>query len=338
MDLIDLLEYMEDDGHRELKKYLVDVKNPLEYYCDEDFIKRYRFSKKTVLYLHGIIKQDDELDTRCNGLPSLLQLVCALRFYAAGHFQITDGDLMGISRCTAMRSVHKVTRAICRKKSRFIGFPTDLARVKRQFYEIASFPNVVGAIDCTHVPIKSPGGDYAELFRNRKGYFSLNVQMICDAQRIVTRWQGSTHDSRIFANSRICDSFEERQIDGFLLGDSGYPSKPYLLTPVPSVTTRAEGKYNRSHIKTRVRIEQCFGVLKKRFHVLASPLRTRLDNTTNIIVAVTCLHNLAIYTKQPEPDYSDYLADEADRSEVQSTSSGSGEAVRRRVIERYFSQ
>ena len=71
-------------------------------------------------------------------------------FYSAGHFQMTDGDLAGIGKTTAHRSVHKVTRAICRKKRLFLKFPTDLTEVKRRFFDIAGFPNVVGAIDCTH--------------------------------------------------------------------------------------------------------------------------------------------------------------------------------------------
>lgn len=46
----------------------------------------------------------------------------------------------------------------------------------RDFYKIANFPGVTGCIDCTNVRIKSPGGDEAEVFRNRKGVFSVNVQ------------------------------------------------------------------------------------------------------------------------------------------------------------------
>ncbi|KAH7940443.1 hypothetical protein HPB49_000233 [Dermacentor silvarum] len=49
--------------------------------------------------------------------------------------------------------------------------------VMHQFYIKAKFPRVTGCIDCTHVRIKSPGGDDAEVFRNRKGYFSFNVQV-----------------------------------------------------------------------------------------------------------------------------------------------------------------
>ena len=67
------------------------------------------------------------------------------------------------------------------------------------FYRRAGFPGVIGAIDCTHVPITNPGGENGELFRNRKGYCSINVQVVCDDQaritNVVARWPGSTHDS-----------------------------------------------------------------------------------------------------------------------------------------------
>ena len=49
------------------------------------------------------------------------------------------------------------------------------------FYNIAHFPRVIGAVDCTHIAITSPGGDNAELFRNRKGWFSINTQAVCDS-------------------------------------------------------------------------------------------------------------------------------------------------------------
>ena len=39
-------------------------------------------------------------------------------------------------------------------------------------------PGVVGIIDCTHILINSPGSDNAENYRNRKGYFSLNVYKV----------------------------------------------------------------------------------------------------------------------------------------------------------------
>ncbi|KAH7968614.1 hypothetical protein HPB52_010132 [Rhipicephalus sanguineus] len=105
-----------------------------------------------------------------------------------------------------------------------------------EFYKIGKFPGVSGCIDCTHVPIRSPGGDDAEVYRNRKGYFSINVQGITgpDLQfyDVVASWPGSAHDSRIFDSSRARVMYETGAITGILLGDMGYACRSYLMTPL----------------------------------------------------------------------------------------------------------
>ena len=286
------------------RKYLADVQNPFTKYNDSEFLEKFRFTKNAVGELYQIIKYDHLLDVRTHALHPLLQLTVALRLFATGNFQVTDGDLFGVSRHTARGTIHRIAESIARNRTLFIAFPyNDLTKVKSKFYVIANFPGVIGAMDCTHIPVISPGGDNAEVFRNRKGFMSINVQAICDSDRMITnnvaRWPGSTHDSRIFDNSVIRDEFEEGRVNGILLGDNGYPCRRYLLTPVtPSLnpTSSGEKRYNKNHIRTRARIEQCFGFMKQRI-----PLRTRLDNSLTIIVAVACLHNFAIQRKQPLP-------------------------------------
>jgi len=95
---------------------------------------------------------------------------------------------------------------------------------------------VVGAIDCTHIQINSVGGEDAELFRNRKGIFSINVQGVCDNQlllrNLVVRWYGSAQDSRIFDNSSLSEDLENGIVPGILLGDSGYGLTEFLMTPI----------------------------------------------------------------------------------------------------------
>lgn len=65
------------------------------------------------------------------------------------------------------------------------------------------------------------GGDEAEIYRNRKGYFSLNTQIISDADlkitNIVARWPGATHDSTIFNNSGIKQAFDRNDFPNCLL-------------------------------------------------------------------------------------------------------------------------
>lgn len=49
--------------------------------------------------------------------------------------------------------------------------------IKDKFYQMYKMPGIGGCIDCTHIKIQNPGGPDSEVFRNRKGYFSLNVQV-----------------------------------------------------------------------------------------------------------------------------------------------------------------
>ena len=55
-----------------------------------------------------------------NFTPPILQIAATLRFYATGHFQITDGDLFGLSQPSVYRIIKRVTQAIASKKNHFI--------------------------------------------------------------------------------------------------------------------------------------------------------------------------------------------------------------------------
>lgn len=159
---------------------LCDRENPMEVFNDEQFLARYRFTKDTVRELLSMLPLQDSRDNRGLPLTPMLQLLVTLRFYGAGTFQVVTGDLVHISQPTACRAIGRVTRLIASHLFReLVHFPdaSDFTTVMRDFYEIANFPGVTGCIDCTHVRIKSPGGDNAEVFRNRKGVFSINVQV-----------------------------------------------------------------------------------------------------------------------------------------------------------------
>lgn len=119
---------------------------------------------------------------------------------------------------------------------------------------------------------------------------------------IVARWPGLAHDSTIFNNSRLRGTFEQGIYgDGLLLGDSGYPIKLYIMTPLLNPRTPAEQLYNESHIRTRNIIERLFGIWKRRFPILALGLRVQLDKVMAIIVATAILHNVARQNEDEEP-------------------------------------
>ena len=119
---------------------------------------------------------------------------------------------------------------------------------------------------------------------------------------IVARWPGSTHDSFIFSDSQIGQQLNAQQQsleDGLLLGDSGYPCKPYLMTPYLNPGTNKQTEFNNAHTRTRVPIEQAFGMWKRRFHLLHSEIRMKPEKVCMVIGACAVLHNIAILRKEP---------------------------------------
>ncbi|CAC5385073.1 HARBI1 [Mytilus coruscus] len=138
------------------------------------------------------------------------------------------------------------------------------------FYDISSFPNVLGAIDGTLIPIQWMSGDDEPTYVCRKQYHAINVQVICDAElkftNTVVQWPGAAHDAFILANSNIPTIMEGQ--NGWLLGDSGYGLKKWLMTPLMNPNSQQEIGYNKSHCKTRNTAERAFGVLKARFILL----------------------------------------------------------------------
>ena len=52
---------------------------------------------------------------------------------------------------------------------------------------------------------------------------------MCDAEckiiNYVVKWPGSTHNSRILRESKICNEFEQDIYKGIILGNSGHPLK-----------------------------------------------------------------------------------------------------------------
>lgn len=229
---------------------------------------------------------------------------------ATGDHQITLGDCHDVSQMTVSRCLKVVSRAIAGLSQRYIKCPSgnDLRRTVEQFHAIGGMPGVVGAIDCTHISILRPSVENPEMFRCRKGYFSLNVQAVCgpnlEFHNVVARWPGSVHDSRIFDNSRLCAEIEVHLNPRYhLLGDAGYALKRYLMTPVSFPANAHERAYNYSHSQTRNTIERAFGVLKRRFGYLGKKIRTHLDTTKTIVVACAVLHNIAVIARLVLPQY-----------------------------------
>ena len=164
---------------------------------------------------------------------------------------------------------------IVSKASQFVYMPRNASKISgviSDFQAISGLPEVIGAVDGLHIPMIAPSVDkYADV--NQKQFQSLTVQAICNDnfifQDVVARWPGSHHDFFTLQSSNVYDRFENDEFgDCWLLGDSGYPLKKWLITSFKNPLTAEEGRFNAYHRKTRCTIERCFGVLKmgRRIH------------------------------------------------------------------------
>lgn len=127
------------------------------------------------------------------------------------------------------------------------------------------------------------------------------------------KWPGSTHDSFILRNSLLWNTLEQNPHRGIILGDSAYPCRYWLMVPFRNATTPTQKAFNTALTKTRVKIENAFGQLKRRFSVLQQKNRRRLDNVMLDIGACFVLHNLAKQWNEPDEVYQEEQDDEVDQ-------------------------
>ena len=266
--IINLFDRMDGYGHRPQRRphRVRDRVDPLQIYDDVDLVAKYRFRRADITLIINQIEGDLQHGSNRNGaLSPTMQLLVALRFYASGSFQSVIGDGVHVSPSTVCRCIRRVSLALTRLFNNYVILPHNeqySRRIKEDFGDIADFPDVISCIDGTQIPIQAPSHDELE-YVNRKGFHSINIQVMCDLNLkfvdAVIRWPGSTHDSRILANSNIYREFENGNYNGIVLGDSGYPLRNWLMVPYLRPATDAEEAYNTSQIKTRSIIERSIG-------------------------------------------------------------------------------
>ena len=81
---------------------------------------------------------------------------------------------------------------------------------------------------------------------------------------------------------------------GKLIGDSGYACRNFLMTPYRNPQLIHQQNFNTSLTRSRVRIEQTFGVLKRRFSCLHHESRMQPERVCQQVMACAILHNIAM--------------------------------------------
>ncbi|XP_066585486.1 putative nuclease HARBI1 [Prorops nasuta] len=233
------------------------------------------------------------------------QLYIALWFMATPDSYRSVCVKFGVGKATAFRAVRRVTYALHCIAPKFIKWPSEHASIVIEgFKNISSIPNVIGAIDGTHIKIKAPTND-AISYINRKGFASLNLQVVCDSTGLFTHCYagqpGSVHDARVFRNSPVANFLNMPEIffpNGcHIIGDAAYPIHPHMMVPFRDKghLTHKQTNYNYCLSSTRIVVERGIGQLKIRFRILLDCLPlTDLGRIPEFIIACCVLHNICI--------------------------------------------
>lgn len=126
------------------------------------------------------------------------------------------------------------------------------------------------------------------------------MQAVCDYNKkiidVFVGYPGSVHDSRVFRNSLLYRTLEEKCGNYFLLADSGYPLTPHVLTPFRDrgQLTNRQVNYNIKLCRTRYVIEHTFGILKQKFRELYHIKIRDIRFIVHTIRAACVLHNIAL--------------------------------------------
>lgn len=145
-------------------------------------------------------------------------------------------------------------------------------------------------------------------------------------------------DSIISVNEyRIWYAYVIFQYGLTISGDSGYPLRPWLMTPIPdAVEGSPEAKYTSTHGKARVVIENTFGILKNRWRCLSKDrtLHYKPEKCAKIIIACCVLHNLLINFGTLEPDEYEMvdIQGSSSSSEVTNVTPNNDDLVRGRAL------
>ena len=241
-----------------------------------------------------------------------------LHFLATGDSQQSLSFSFRIGKATISKIIAETCDAIFTVLKETYLSPSESEeewlKISEQFKKDWNMPHVIGCVDGKHIRVECPRLS-GTLYYNYKGFFSIVLMAICDANYCFTLFDlgqyGSNNDSGVLANSNMGEMFDdnllhvpedsrltenhERPLPYFLLGDDIFPLKKWLMRPYPGKNASEEERiYNYRHSRARRCIENAFGILSARWRIFQKPIRATVENVEKYTLACLALH-LAAY-------------------------------------------
>ncbi|XP_067630128.1 putative nuclease HARBI1 isoform X1 [Eurosta solidaginis] len=255
----------------------------------KQFQTKYRLTKEIFMEILREINLREGV--RSTYIPPILRLAATLEILAGGGYQWqTGGAPMGHSTLSKVfrSTLVSMDEHLC---SKWILFEKRFQPCKEWFNQKYNFPGVVGAVDGTQLQLLRPV-ENEHIYFNRKGKHSINAMIvsiyICDHKLIIKaicpQYGGAAHDSFVWKASKERLVMERQYNSGnrnsWLLGDSGYPLEPWLMTPYRLREDEPDERksfFNDTHSKARSIVERTIGVYKGRRRILSDDRKPKAE-------------------------------------------------------------
>lgn len=189
----------------------------------------------------------------------------------------------------------------------------DVGNIASMFWNKWKFPNCVGCIDGKHIRLKCPQKS-GSMYFNYKKFFSIVLQAVVGADYkficIDVGAYGKQSDSGVFGNSQLFKELErgglltnqEKTLPGsditaphVLIGDGGFPLKPYLVRPYALKNLTSDKEiFNKRLSHARQVVECAFGIIANKWRILLKPIELSPDKAENIVKCICLLHNIIL--------------------------------------------
>lgn len=239
------------------------------------------------------------------------RILIALRHLSSGESFEALSFLFRVAPCTIGKIVLEVCESILHVlQPEFLTTP----RSEQEWIAVASgfgskwhFKQCLAALDCKHFRVQKPANSGSRFF-NRKGYFSMQLLALVDANYrflyIDVGREGSQNDMNVWNACSFKHRLDRDRLhlprstkDGLpyvLIADGGFGLTKKLLTPFRrnQLTSRENRIYNYRLCRARRVVENVFGILVHRFRLFLRPMMARPETVKTCISAACVLHNI----------------------------------------------
>lgn len=299
----------------------------------EKFESVFKMSRKTFNYICSLVKKDmlarssNYVDLRGKRLSLNDQVAIALRRLSSGESLSTIGDSFRMNQSTVSQITWRFVEAMEERGLCHLSWPSSemaMEEIKSKFKNIRGLPNCCGAVDSTHIMMTLPSVEsLSNVWLDREKNCSMVLQAIVDPdlrfRDIVTGWPGSLSDDHVLRSSAFFKLVEEgKRLNGgkkvlpegtalreYIVGDTGFPLLPWLLTPYEGEgLSNVQVEYNKRVAATQMVAKRALARLKGMWKIIQGVMWKPDKHRLPRIILVCCiLHNIVIDLEDEVQDH-----------------------------------